>query len=100
MSHLFNRLLAPAAAGAVNLTGLIDFGRNAASALTILAGVLAIVFFLVGVIQYQGSAVDYRLAENGKQNMMRAVASACLAAGALTIVNVFLGGFGLPLVSL
>ncbi len=86
-------------AASINMTGLIDFLRSAASALALVGGAAAVVFFIVGAIQLNGSSVNFTYAERGKTNMIHAVISALLCGGAVYIINAFLGGFGLPNVS-
>jgi hypothetical protein len=83
-------------AAGVNLTGLVDFLKSAASALALVGGAAAVVFFIIGAIQLNGSTINPMIAERGKNNMIHAVFSALLCAGATYIINTFLGGFGLP----
>ena len=90
------RLTNPVLAAAVNMNGLVDFLRSAASALVLVGGAAAVVFFIIGAIQLNGSTVNPMIADKGKTNMIHAVFSALLCAGATYIINTFLGGFGLP----
>ena len=83
-------------AAAVNMAGLVDFLKSAASALALAGGAAAVVFFIIGAIQLNGSTVNPMYADKGKTNMIHAVFSALLCAGATFIINTFLGGFGLP----
>ncbi|HEX2916231.1 MAG TPA: hypothetical protein VH186_36055 [Chloroflexia bacterium] len=83
-------------AAAVNMSGIVDFLKSAASALALAGGSAAVVFFIIGAIQLNGSTINPMMAERGKTNMIHAVFSALLCGGAVYILNTFLGGFGLP----
>lgn len=78
-----------------SFNGFIKLGQNAISILMYIAGILAVIFILVGAFQYVTSTGDPSRAEAAKRTITLAVAGLILALSAYAIVNLISQRFGI-----
>lgn len=75
--------------------GFIKLGQNAIDILLYIAGLMAVIFILVGAFQYVTSTGDPGRAESAKRTITLAVAGLILALSAYAIVNLISQRFGI-----